>query len=233
MPTRLLTTWLLVTTIAWGLPKSANESQKGYESSIQATVRNKTYYKASSFELGIVVGLMPYDLILDHYNFGARAAWHFSDHYAWEIVDVQGLSSKFTSFTTDLVADSGKAIQRLDALKIKTIIGSNFLLSPLYGKIRFLGSQVVYFDLYATIGLAVANVDTVKLSFSDQTGTVVSSSWDPAFSLGFGVKLFLNHALGLLIDFRDYVVSSTSYDKRSLKSNYTVMAGIAVFLPPL
>lgn len=224
--------WLtLGSASSWALPESPNPTQSNYESSIAATVRNKIFFKRNSVELSAVAGLMPYDLVIDHFNLGGRAVWHFSDHFSWEILDIQAFSSRFSGWTTDLLVES--QIQRLDALRLKSLIATSFLLSPIYGKIRFFGQQVLYFDIYAVFGVGTGQVDTVRLSFSDTEGSVTATAWDPAFSLGLGLKLFLYRSVGIVIDFRDYMISSQSYDQRSLKSNYTVTAGISVFIPPM
>lgn len=226
--------WLTLGSVSsWALPESPNPAQGDYESSIAATVRNKIYFKRNSAELSAVVGLMPYDLVIDHFNVGGRAIWHFSDHFSWEVLDVQAFTSRFSGWTTDLLADSNNAIQRLDALRLRSLIATSFLLSPIYGKIRLFGQQVLYFDIYAVFGVGTGRVDTVSLSSSDRVGNVTATAWDPAFSLGLGLKLFLHRSMGIVIDFRDYMVSSQSYDRRSLKSNYTVTAGLSVFIPPL
>ncbi len=230
---RHLTILMILSRSLLALPDPASQSQKQFESSAAAAIRNKIFYKPSSIELGVLGGLMPYDLLVDHFNVGGRASWHFSDHFGWEIVDFQTLTARTTTFTNDLVADATKDIQRLDVLRVKTMAVTSLLISPLYGKMRFFGSSVVYFDIYASIGLGLANVETLKLSKSDPNGTTINTSWDTTLAVGLGFKIFLNSAMGLVVDLRDYVVNSQTYDKRSLKSNYTVMAGISFFLPPL
>lgn len=223
----------VVSSLLFALPDLVPQSQKDIESSIAASVRNKMFYKSNTLEVGVYGGLMPYDLLVDHFNIGGRATWHFADHFGWEVVDFQQMTSRTTSFTNDLVGDATKNIQRLDVLKVKNVVATSLLVSPIYGKMRFFGGSVVYFDIYATIGFGASNVETLSLSKTVPDGTTVNTSWDPTLVVGFGFKIFLNSAMGLVVDLRDYVVNSQSYDKRSLKSNYTVMGGLLFFLPPL
>ncbi|MBI3294715.1 MAG: outer membrane beta-barrel domain-containing protein [Deltaproteobacteria bacterium] len=218
---------------AWALPDQVDTPQKTYESSIDAAVRNKLYYKASSVEFSLLGGTMPYDLTVNHYNLGGRVTWHITDHFAWEILDYQYLIPTVSSFTQDLVQDTTKNVQRLDVVKMKSIAMSTFLMSPFYGKFKFLGNHVIYFDMYTLLGLGAANTETVTYSVSNQNGTSQGSAWPLGFSFGLGIKLFMNSAMGLVIDFRDYVINSSAYDKAVLRSNYTVSVGLSFFIPPL
>ena len=211
-------------------PKPA---QGEYERSIDSVVRNKGFYKSGRIEVGPSIAVMPYDSIVNHYLIGGRATWHLSDHYGWEILDLQVAFPTVTGYTTDLVKSKG--ISNLQTTQLKLLVGSNFLVSPLYGKIRFFGSTVLYFDIYAILGLGLAKTDTLKFSSpatnSPATQSTLSSQFDPMFHFGFGFKIFINSALGLVIDMRDYVTYSTTYGKKSLSSNFAVAAGLTFFLP--
>ena len=94
---------------------------------------------------------------------------------------------------------------------------------------------MVYFDIYIVAGGGMANNDTVQVHSPavgiDATDSIVRSGLDPMFDLGIGIKLFLNDAMGLVFDMRDYVVYSNIYDQKALKSNFSVFLGITFFLP--
>lgn len=224
---------LLGATSLFAAEEAPKNAQDEYEKSIEAIVRQKHFFKAGRFELGGTGGVMPYDSLINHYMLGGRLTWHFADHYGWEMVDVQLGIAQVTNFTTGLVQDKG--ISNLQTVKLKNMVGTNFLLSPVYGKIRFFGRQVLYFDIYVAAGGGLANTDVLLFSSPGigQAGveSVVKSGWDPMFNFGFGIKVFLNDAMGLSIDMRDYVVASQVYGKTSLKSNFSVMAGLSFFLP--
>lgn len=213
--------------------EDSGASQREYEKEIEAVVRNKHFYKSGRFELTGTAGVMPYDSVINHYMFGGRLDWHLSDHYGWEIVDLQVAFPSVTGFTTNLV--SSKGLSNLQTVKLKTMVASNFLLSPVYGKIRFFGRQTLYFDVYLVAGIGMANTEVLGLSATGANAPAVETSlktgWDPMFDFGFGFKIFMNDALGLVIDMRDYVVSSQVYGGRSLKSNFSVFAGLSFYLP--
>jgi outer membrane beta-barrel protein len=209
----------------------AGNTQTDQERSMSAVVRNKYFYKAGRIEIGGTAGAMPYDSLVNHYMLGGKATWHLSDHYGWEILDAQLAFPAVTGYTSDLV--KAKGISNLQTSKLNMILTTNLLVSPIYGKIRFFGSQVLYFDFYFSGGPGVARTETIKLSNSG--GTAVTSSvrtgFEPAFDFGLGFKIFMNNAMGLMVDFRDYVTYTEVYGKKALKSNFSVFAGLSFFLP--
>ena len=210
-----------------------HNAQDDYEKEIESVVRHKHFYKAGKFELGVLAGVMPYDSIINHYMIAGRATWHISDHYGWEVLDLQKAFPSVTGYTTNLVAQYG--ITNLQTVKIQMMASSNFLLSPVYGKIHFFGRQVLYFDIYAVGGGGMANTQILQVATPSVGGAVsqniLKTGWDPMFDLGFGFKIFTSDGLGLLIDMRDYVVDSTVYNNPTLKSNFAVYAGLSFFLP--
>lgn len=214
--------------------KSDNlDKQGGYEREIQAIVRNKFFYKAGRFEVTGTAGVMPYDSLVNHYMFGGKLAWHLTDHYGWEVLDAQMAFPSVTGFTSGLVQERG--LSNLQATKLKQIFTTNFLLSPLYGKIRFFGSQILFFDVYFVLGGGLANTETFRLA-TTATGTAgvestIRTGMEPCLDFGIGFKVFLNQMMGLVVDLRDYVVYSEVYGKKSPKSNFSVFAGLTFFLP--
>lgn len=208
------------------------KDQKDYERSIGSVVRHKMYYKAGRIEVAGTAGVMPYDSVTAHYMFGGRLNWHFSDHFGWEILDFQMAFPNVTGFTKGLVFT--KNVSNLQVVKLKMLAATGFILSPAYGKIRVLGRQVLYLDFYITAGLGMANTEIVQLAnnnTAEPTQTSQRSAWDPMFHFGLGFKIFLNRAMGLIIDMRDYVISSPTYGTTSLRSNFSVFGGLVFFLP--
>ncbi len=210
-------------------------SQNKYEKEIQAVVRNKRFYKSGKVELAISAGLLPYDSLFDHYLLGGRLAWHISDHYGWEIVDFQKPFGSVTSFTTSLASNPTKNIAVLQALQLNNMVGTSFLASPFYGKIRFFGAQVVYLDVYLALGLGMVNTTTHEYNHTASSTTfsqtVAATGWDLSLNYGVGFKFFLGNAFSLYFDMRNYMSNSVMYGNRALRSNFTVTGGFSFFLP--
>jgi outer membrane beta-barrel protein len=214
---------------------SFSEGQDSYEKSIDSVIRHKEFYKADHLETTFIAGVMPYSSIINHYMLGGRLTYHFSDHFGWEVADLQFAMPSVTSYTTGLVSSSG--ISNLQAQEYHFLAASNFLVSPFYGKIRLWGAQVLHFDTYLVAGIGAANASIVEFGTSAVNGAVSTvpqgSEWDPMFDFGLGFKLYLNHEFALVLDLRDYVVDATAYGSKALRSNYTVYVGFSFFIPPL
>lgn len=218
---------------ASAIPEAPAKPQNDYERSTEAVIRNKNFYKSGRLELSGVAGLMPYDSLINHYQVGGRLTWHLSDHYGWEILDAQVLFPSITSFTTGLVSEKG--ISNLQTPRLKMMFATNFLLSPIYGKFRFIGSSVLHFDAYLVAGFGLVNTETVRFGATAKGNPAVESiaysGFSPMFDFGFGFKIFLNDAMGLLVDFRDYVTISPVYGVTTLKSNFSFFMGLTFFIP--
>ncbi|MBI4405513.1 MAG: outer membrane beta-barrel domain-containing protein [Deltaproteobacteria bacterium] len=218
------------------VPCFANDippDQDEYERSIDAVLRHKHFYKKGHLEFTPVVGVMPYDSLINHYMLGGRAAWHFTDHFSWEILDAQITFPSTTSYFTGLVKDKG--LSDVQTPQLKMLLGTNFLVSPFYGKVRIVGRSVLHFDIYLLAGLGMAKAEQLRLSASgvggDVSESILRSNFDPMATVGFGIKLFLNNVLGLVVDMRDYIVYTPIYGNKQIKSNFSVFGGLSIFLP--
>jgi outer membrane beta-barrel protein len=228
-----LTICLFTSLSAFGAVETRPQPQLDHERETEAVVRNKTFYKKGHFEIAGTFGTMPYDSAVAHTLFGGRFTWHINDHYGWEVVDAQVASSAIPAFTTELV--SGKGLSNLQLTELKTVISTNLLVSPVYGKFRLFGATVMYFDLYGVVGAGFAQTNNLMFSTTNTGGTVtrstVKSSWDPMITAGIGMKVFFSSAFGMIVDLRDYMTFSEKYGKKSLVNNFQVGVGLCVFLP--
>lgn len=208
-----------------------NPAQDDYEKSIGSVVRNKLFYKTGHIEITPTAGAMPYDSLINYFTVGGRATWHIADHFGWEIADAEYAFPNVTGYTTGLV--SAQNVSNLQTVQMQWMVSTNFLVSPIYGKIRLLGAQVLFFDIYLVGGFGAASTQTLKVS--NDTGSVVTSTVrsgvDPMADLGLGFRFFLNNAIGLVIDLRDYMTYSQVYGNMAIRSNFATSVGLSFFLP--
>lgn len=215
--------------------------QEEFEKSIQAVVRNKIYYKAGHIELNAVAGMMPYESLVNDFMFGGRAIWHLSDHYSWEVVDgLWSLSSVNTYAKDTVVANDLKPTGAfpnggLSVNKLKLSFCTNFLISPFYGKVKFFGSQSLFFDIYFLIGAGISQMENVQVFNNGGTAgeTSLSTTWDITVPVGLGFKVFLNPGIGLVIDLRNYFSYSNLYNQKYIKGSFSAFIGLSFFIPSL
>jgi outer membrane beta-barrel protein len=208
-------------------------SQEDYERQNQTVVRNKIFYKEGRLEVELLAGVMPYDSLVNHYLAGGRLDWHISDHWGWEVIDAMYALPSVTGYTMNTVSTHG--ISNLQTTQTHLILTSNLLASPFYGKIRLMGREVLYYDIYMVGGVGAENNDTIQASTTAVNGNVsinvLRTGFDPTFDLGIGFKMFLNSAMGMVVDLRDYVSDSQIYGKNVLKSEFAVFVGFTFFIP--
>ncbi len=231
---RLLSLTLFLSCVSVTADENISPSQTDDERTSETVVRNKYFYKPGKLELSPVIGMVPFDSTVNHFLAGGRLTWHLSDHWGWEILDVTLALPSMTTYAKDLVRTND--ISNLQTNKMKLILGTNLLYSPLYGKFRFIGNSILHFDIYAVGGLGFTNTEVVQLvstgTGSAPTENILKTSWDPTLNFGFGFKFFLTDVAGLLIDFRDYFTYSEAYGKKRLASHFGVNLGLSVFIPP-
>jgi len=231
---KLLSLLVLLSCVPVKADEGISTSQADDERTSETVVRNKLFYKPGKLELSPVLGVMPFDSVVNHFLAGGRLTWHLSDHFGWEILDVTLALPSVTEYAKNLVrADD---LSNLQANKLKLILGTNLLYSPMYGKFRFIGNSILHFDIYAVGGLGFTNTEVVQLvstgTGTAPTETVLKATWDPTLNFGFGFKFFITDVAGLLLDFRDYFTYSEAYGKKRLASHFGANLGLSIFIPP-
>ncbi len=212
-----------------------------YEREISAVVRNKTYFRAGSFEIGVNGGLLPYESVVKTYMVGGRASYHFTDSIGWEIGDFQYhfpsvgsfLINTLQSEAADHIGDGSN--YGLDNAHPLMVGSSNLIITPFYGKIRLAGSWVVTFDFYAVAGVAFGQTRTVNYKSTGATTmpseTITLTKWNPGFNLGVGFRFYFNRSLALTFDLRNATVRARTYNKDHFRSFFSTTVGLTLFLP--
>ncbi len=230
---KIVSVFVLLSCVSVVANDNISQSQADDERVSETVVRNKIFYKPGKLELSPVLGIIPFDSVVSHFLAGGRLTWHLSDHFGWEILDVTLALPSVTDYARNLVKNDG--ISNLQANKLRLILGTNLLYSPMYGKFRFIGNSILHFDIYAVGGLGFTNTEVVQLvdvPGSAPQENILKKTWDPTLNFGFGFKFFLTDVAGLLIDFRDYFTYSEAYGKKRLASHFGANVGLSIFIPP-
>ncbi len=183
-------TTLLLTSVAHGQEKTDPRYWQGRRQ--VGVVQKRKYPKARAFELAVYAGVIPNDAFVLHLPVGARATYHLSERFAWEgsasfAFDVD---TSLRSFLMD--EDANLSAQVRDRQRAR--VDAGILWSPLYGKIAWMNSSVIYLDVFATAGGGA--VYTV----ADDIGR--DASLRPEVYLGLGLRVFLSRALSLRLEYR-------------------------------
>lgn len=207
---------------AFAVIPTVSEQQAEYERENKAVVRNKRFYKRGRFEFAGGAGMNPFDLVLSNQMFYGRVTWHISDRWSWEIANAFFGSPRETQYATDLVRVNG--ISNLQFTGIKLGVTSNLVWTPIYSKIRLWGATVLYFDGFGVIGggLAQTQLFTFSSPGLNQPGvlSIGNAQMEPCVNLGLGFRFYFNRHFAFIFDFRNYLLYSTVYNQRTLRSNW-------------
>ena len=142
-------------------------------------------------EIILGVGVLPLDAFYVGTAATAGYTYHFTDVWAWEVL------RGFYSYNVDtslrsLLAAQGEEPQNSDR-RILSIVSSNAVFRPMFGKLALFNSAVVHAETYfvAGIGVAISNQDT-----------------GVAPNLGVGLNFWASHAFAIRLDVGDHLVIS-------------------------
>lgn len=185
-------------------------------------VQRKGFLKRHRLELGLDLPGTLNDAFYEKLGLGGKIAYHLEDSFA---VAVRG--TKWWQLRTDHVREGKLAFS--SQLLTSELYGQLMLdgiWSPVYGKVAWLGSSIVHFDLYLMAGFGAV--------WSATSVAPRSEGPHPAADFGGGIRFYPNSWLAL-----DAGVLATVYpDQPNTSFPSTVQkviaarVGLSVFLPP-
>ncbi len=177
-------------------------------------VQKMKFPKAGRTELGIAVGIMPFDPFLSTPNLQASLDLHQSEFLSFGAVVGAGYGFK-NQYYGEL--DNAENLRTPYAFRYLTsaLVGAQF--SPVYGKLSVMGSRVLHHDAYAAVRAGV----TLESSVIPRGGTPIA----PTVSLAVGTRIFAREKTIIRLELRDDVL--VQYRKRTsqtaIKQNVNVL----------
>lgn len=157
------------------------------------SVQNRKYVLAHEFSLS--VGTVPLDAFYKGLTASFAYTYHFTDLWAWEIVNATYSLNLDTGLREDL--QNNYAVSPTEFPELQFFFDSNVVLKPLYGKGVFLNDALIYGELYFTLGPAVARYENTEGVFIGPNA-------------GVGLRIYLSQLFALRIEVRDYFYFSSS-----------------------
>lgn len=146
-------------------------------------VQNRTYTKARKFELGIFGGIISSDPFLDIKSGGLSFGYHFNEYFG---VNVLGWRS-FVSPSAALRTFETTRGATTNTNEPKYFYGAEGSASLIYGKLSFVGSAILHYDLHLLLGAGITNTE---------------SGNNPTGIMGIGQQLYIANAFSVRIDYR-------------------------------
>lgn len=157
-----------------------------------SVVQNRTFSKAGKYSVSLGAGIP----INDPYSSGnlqnVQVGYHFSERWGVEL-GYLGASFKDNEATDRFVNDHG-TIPNHNKLQSQTAVLVNFV--PLYAKMSFLDTRIIYFDMGLSLGLGQTNYESLV-----QTGNRAQQGSLVLFSLY--QHFFLREWLAIKVEYRN------------------------------
>lgn len=163
------------------------------------TIQKKAY--RLKHELYGAVGVLPMDAFYKGVAVGGGYTYHFSHHYAWEVVQFLASFNMDTGLKKDL--QNVFAIEPTAFRQVEFMASSNFVFVPLYGKMSLLNRKVIRMECFLTAGPGVSRY--IYYERQGATGYKEEEKYYLSMNYGIGLRIFLNKRFSTRLDIRDYM----------------------------
>jgi outer membrane beta-barrel protein len=134
-------------------------------------------------ELSLGVGFLPSDAYTRGICAQVAYTYHFSDSFAWRVG--RGFFSYGLSTGLREQLERRYSVAPSDFDRVEWAVGSDLILSPLYGKSAFFNRSLLWFEVYVLGGASAFKLN---------------SGFSPAASIGAGVRVFRSQNLSVRFD---------------------------------
>lgn len=149
-------------------------------------IQNRKHLVSHEFTLG--VGTVPLDAFYKGLTGSFGYTYHFSDLWAWEVVQGTYSFNIDTDLKDQLLTDWG--VEPTDFPELLYFVGSNVVFKPVYGKAALLNDGLIYGELFFTAGANVAEYEN--------GGFFVGGN------IGAGLRVYLSQYFAVRFEIRDY-----------------------------
>lgn len=186
---RALTGAVMAAAILAALPAAADDLEEGGQ---LYAIQNRKHVVSHEFVLGL--GTVPMDAYYKGITGTASYTFHFTDLWAWEIVQASYSLNLATDLRNELESNWG--VKPIEFPELRYFGDSNVVLKPLYGKFAFLNDSLIYGELYFVLGPSLAQYENA--------GIFVGAD------AGMGLRFYLSEYFAIRFDIRDYYFLSPS-----------------------
>lgn len=142
-------------------------------------------------ELVLGVGVLPQDAFYKGVGLQVAYVYHFSDAFAWQVG--RGLITYNVASGLQKELEQRFGATAADFAQLEWMVGSDLILSPVYGKAALFNQSLVWFSAHVLAGASV-----VKLN----------RGFAPSGNLGLGGRMFLSDSVSLRFDAADHLTWS-------------------------
>jgi outer membrane beta-barrel protein len=184
-------------------------------------VQKMKFQKEDKVEVGLGLGVMPFDGYTTAPQLSLRGAFHLSENLAAEVNLGGGYGFKTDRYTELEGPSYGVAVEAYRYLAHAEI---DLQYTPIYAKLNLFGKTVFHHDVYALIGVGAH----VKQSVLPSADIAIA----PGGPIGIGTRIFLSKAMLMRVELRDSLLYEFHAQSGTgqLTNNVTVSAGLSLML---
>lgn len=198
-----------------------NETEMG-------VVQNRLYPKKQRFELGLGFGNLSGDPFLSVLRYGVSLGYHFNEFISLHGM-YWGMSVKPSSALTELENQSGYTANTNNP---QNFIGGEARASILYGKLSLVGSAILYFDSFFSLGAGLMKTETgSNITFTGGIGQQIHITRTFSLNVDYKVAYYNERILGKVNSKTGLGNLNKDYGTRANFSS-VVTVSISIFLNP-
>lgn len=158
-------------------------------------VRKRTLYRKGRVSVAPGLALTLNDAYRRNILLGVDSVYNFSDEFGVGLTAMFGLAYN-TALADQLEDKRSNSVNRGGFADVNYVLTSEAIYTPIYGKAAFAGRISVAYDIHLLAGGGL-------MGFSGDAGL---DSVSPVVSLGAGMRVFVQKALSVTFQVRDYLV---------------------------
>ncbi|MEZ4273261.1 MAG: hypothetical protein R3C68_18035 [Myxococcota bacterium] len=114
------------------------------------SIQERPYHLGHEFSLGL--GVLPLDAFYVGAVLGGSYTYHFTDFWAWELINLNFSKNFDTALEGELLNDFNALPVQGGGDRITVFGTSNLIIKPLFGKLAIFNSDVVYSETFFALG---------------------------------------------------------------------------------
>jgi outer membrane beta-barrel protein len=197
-------------------------------------ISGQLYRKAGRLELTPTLNVSMNDAFFSKVLFGAKAGWHFTDHFSVHGSFATGLNRETgsTSVCTSTGCQPAQPAQLRQVPGNLRSVGSLELgFSPVYGKLNVFAEKVIHFDLSLLGGADWISHRDVLPAAAANAGESPGNRNTFGAHVGVGARVFMGRSLALRVEVKDYVYRVPVLGETTIQNQLFTEIGVSVFLP--
>lgn len=179
-------TLLTAAALAGSLLPAGARAQDELDSGRVIAVQDRPFRLAHEFT--VTAGVLPMDAFYTGLTLGGSYTLHLTELVAWEAISFH-YSGNVDKGLDNTLAERW-SVQPTGEPEIEYLVGSNAVITPMWGKLSFFNSDIIHASTFLTMGGGV-------IKFSD--------GFRPQFSVGPGIRFFMGQVVSTRLDLRNII----------------------------